>query len=92
MDTDFEDMFKGLGFDKPNNLIQIRAWYEVYKDLNTKHTLNEILLKIGVSEKKINSFKTKLNKGFNEKELNQVKDYLNNNITFIRAILFNFQI
>jgi hypothetical protein len=87
-----ESTFESLTFKPPSNLVQIRGFYEIYKSSDIRFTFSEILRHLGLSYKKIESFKAKMNKGFTPKELTEVQMYLKCNTSEIQAVLYTFTI
>lgn len=86
-----EDLFESISFKSPSTLVEIKAFYEFYKKIESTYTFDEILGYIGISYKKRDSFKNKMNKGFTPKDLEESLKYAMLNTTEIRAILYVFQ-
>ena len=64
---ELDDAFSSIAFHAPKNLCEMRAWYEVYKSYNIMYSLNFVFETLDISYKKIQSFKTKMDKGFTKK-------------------------
>jgi len=94
MDIDedqINDFFISIAFSKPSNLVQMKAFFDIYKGVSTKYSLNQIFSLMGISLKKIDSFKTKMGKGFSPKESAESKLYLDSHKTEIQAVLSLFK-
>jgi hypothetical protein len=87
---DLDDYFSSITFHAPKSLCEMRAWYEVYKGVNIMYSLNFVFETLGISYKKIQSFKTKMDKGFTKKELEFIKCFKEENDLPIRYILSKF--
>ena len=76
--------------EKPNNLIEMLSWYQVYKDNMPDYTIEYIFSLLGLSMKKISSFRDRLKKGLTNKDNAEIAQYLTTHTTEIRYILSLF--
>jgi hypothetical protein len=89
-EDEIEDLFVSIAFHPPRTNYELRAYYELYKSLDTAYTLPQIFSLMGVSSKKIQTFTVKMGRNWSIKELEQSVSYLKNYNTEIRAILYTF--
>lgn len=87
---DLEDLYLSIAFRPPRTNAEMRAYYELYKSLNTHYTLPQIFDLIGLSKCKIDAFAVKMSKRWTVKELEHSVNYSKNYNTEIRAILQAF--
>lgn len=84
---DIDDMFVSIAFNPPRTHGEMRAYYELYKTMNTNYTLSDIFYLLGLTKFKVEAFAVKMSKKWSVKELEHSVNYSKQFNTEIRAIL-----
>lgn len=94
INVDIDDLFTHIGFQKPKTFIEMYSWLLMYRKTPIPQSFKDVMLKVGVSLKRIERFNDKIqNSKFKLKtnEIEQLTLYIKQNSTFIECILFNFK-
>jgi hypothetical protein len=89
---ELEDRFDSLSFKAPKTIPEMKAWYHFAIYENPIVDIYQVFELMELSQKKILSFRTKLNSGFTKRENLEFLSYLGCHSFDIRAILSYFRV